>query len=224
MGRGTQGALACRTAPPDLREMQTSWIVQTNVERESTSPALLRSACSSLGLPFHAVSVIAGSRSLPELPAIDGPVVFHGRNTLIQCALQDERWRAGVFFSEERFSHEAYVAALGSDMLNASARTVSLDELLASDYPADERLFVRPNADSKRFNGQVVRFSDCSILFQDFRRSAPTNQQELIVVGEVLEVDAEWRLFFVGGRMISGSMYRPSGESFVPLELIEFAE
>ena len=81
--------------------MQTSWIVQTNVERESTSPALLQSACSSLGLPFHAVTVIAGSPSLIELPPIDGPVVFHGRNTLIQRALQDQRWRAGVFFSRE---------------------------------------------------------------------------------------------------------------------------
>src|SRR5436309_2201420 len=102
--------------------METSWIVQTNVERESTSPALLRAACGALGLPYHSISVVAGAASLPELPPIPGPVVFHGRNTLIRCALENPRWRHGVFFSTEAFRHGAYVAAYGNDMLNADAR------------------------------------------------------------------------------------------------------
>lgn len=62
---------------------RTPWIVQTNVERESPTPSRLRAACAALGLPFHVVSVVRNASSLPELPRIEGPVVFHGRATLI---------------------------------------------------------------------------------------------------------------------------------------------
>jgi hypothetical protein len=45
-----------------------------------------------------------------------------------------------------------------------------------------------------------------------------------VVVAEVQEIDAEWRLFFVGSRVAAGSMYRPSAERSLPRELVEFAE
>ncbi len=80
-----------------------TWIVQTNVEPESTSRGLLRRACSELGLSFHAVSVVAGASTLPELSGIEGPAVFHGRNTLIRCALEHPVWKKAVFFPSEHF-------------------------------------------------------------------------------------------------------------------------
>jgi len=203
---------------------KTSWIVQTNVEQESPTPTLLRKACAALDLPFHGVSVTRGDTSLPRLPSIDGPVVFHGRNTLIQCALAHSRWQNGVFFSPENFHHDAYVAAYGSAMLNSSARVMSFGDLLAAALPPQTKLFLRPHDDSKSFSGQTLSFSQCQYLYDAMKRSTPAASDVRVVVADIQDIDAEWRLFFVGNTVVTGSMYRPSADRLLPSDLIEFAE
>ena len=103
---------------------RASWIVQTNVEAESTSPGLLRKACAELGFATLGVRARSGPR----------------------CS--------------------------GADLLNAGARTLSFDELLASDYAPNTALFVRPYDDSKRFTGQTLRFSGCAELYVPPERRA----------------------------------------------------
>lgn len=45
-----------------------------------------------------------------------------------------------------------------------------------------------------------------------------------MVVGEVQDIDAEWRLFFVERQVVAGSMCRPNGDRLVPTEVAQFAE
>lgn len=204
--------------------MRTSWIVQTNVEPESPSPAALRRACAATERPFHEVAVIAGSAALPDLPRIEGPVVFHGRTTLILRALEHPIWRRGVFFDPAHFQHRAYVAGYGDDMLNADAQILSWEDLLREPRAPGEVMFVKPNDDLKYFTGEVLRYSECIDLYRTLRRSArPVEPTSEIVVGRPCEVDAEWRLFVVDGVIVTGSMYRPSGDPGLPDELIRFA-
>lgn len=199
--------------------MTVAWVVQTNVEAESTSPALLRRACAELKLPFHEVAVTRGQPELPDFPNAGDPVVFHGRSTLIQRAAGHPLWHKAVFFSPERFRHDAYVAGYASAMLNAHARLLSVDQLLASNYHPSAPLFVRPADDSKAFTGRSLRFSECERLFCELQTSALE-----VVVGEAYEIDAEYRLFLVDAKVVGGSMYRPSAEPTLPDELIQFAE
>jgi ATP-grasp domain-containing protein len=205
--------------------MRTAWIVQTNVEPESTSPAALRRACSALRSPFHEISVVAGAATLPEMPRVDGPVVFHGRTTLILRALEHPAWRRGIFFDPATFQHRAYVAAYGQSMLNADAQILSWESFLREDRAPDEQIFVKPNDDLKHFTGQVLRFSECADLYRALRRAPrPVEPTSEIVAGRPREVDAEWRLFIVDGAFVAGSMYRPSGDANLPGELIRWAE
>lgn len=52
------------------------------------------------------------------------------------------------------------------------------------------------------------------------RPVAPTSE---VVLGKPSEIDAEWRLFLVGGEVVTGSMYRPSADPLLPRELVDFA-
>lgn len=205
--------------------MRTAWIVQTNVEPESTSPAALRRACAALNSPFHEISVIAGSATLPDMPHQEGPVVLHGRTTLILRAVEHPRWRHGVFFDPATFQHSAYAAAYGQSMLNADAQIMSWEALLRETRPAEEQIFLKPNDDLKHFTGHVLRFSECVDLYRSLRRAPrPVEPTSQVVVGRPREVDGEWRLFIVDGAVVTGSMYRPSGDSNLPGELTRFAE
>lgn len=205
--------------------MRTAWIVQTNVEPESTSAAALHRACSALQSPFHEISVIAGSATLPDMPRVDGPVVLHGRTTLILRALEHPKWRHGIFFDPASFQHSAYVAAYGQSMLNADAQVMSWEALLREARAPEDQVFLKPNDDLKHFTGQVLRFSECADLYRTLRETPrPVEPTSEVVVGRPCEVDAEWRLFIVEGAIVTGSMYRPSGDSNLPGELIDFAK
>ena len=229
---GVQGRGDVRATPvmalcqyQEAMSPKTTWIVQTNVEPESTSPTLLRTACSVEGRPFHPITVVPRSPTLPELPDLEGPVVLHGRTTLILRALEHPRWRRGVFFDPERFQHRAYVEGFGDRMLNARARVVSWDRFLAEPRSPDDLIFLKPNDDLKHFTGGVLRFSEHAEIFRALSTGpvALSGSAEVVVATPV-EVDAEWRLFIVEGRVVTGSMYRPSADSYLPPELVAFAE
>lgn len=205
--------------------MQTAWIVQTNVEPESPSPAALRRACSALQSPFHEISVVAGAATLPDMPHLDGPAVLHGRTTLILRAFEHPKWRHSVFFDPEHFQHRAYVASWGQDMLNASAQIMSWEAFLREPRAPADPVFVKPNDDLKYFTGQVLQFSRCADLYRTLRQGArPLDPTSEVVVGRPQEVDAEWRLFFVDEAFVTGSMYRPSGDPNLPGDVVRFAE
>lgn len=199
--------------------MKTAWVVQTNVEPESTSPGLLRHACAQLNFPFHEVAVTPGQAGLPKFPNAGGPLVFHGRSTLIQRAWEHPTWHKGVFFAPENFRHDAYVAGYGSAMLNAGARLMTMAELLTADYRPNTELFVRPADDSKVFTGRALRVAECAPFFRELPAPVPE-----VVVAEVRDIDAEYRLFLVDAKVVGGSMYRPSAERTLPDEVIQFAE
>ncbi len=210
--------------PSSLSKL-TTWIIQTNVEPESTSPTALRRACIDEGHPYCEISIAPGAISLPDIPHIEGPVVFHGRTTLILRASEHPEWCRGIFFDPARFQHRAYLAAYGNRLLNADARVLTWERLIRELCGPGELVFLKPNDDLKRFTGSVLTYSECLSLYDTLRgRSRPVAPTDEVVLGVPREIDAEWRLFLVDGRFVTGSMYRPSGDPHVPLEAIDFAE
>lgn len=205
--------------------MRTAWVVQTNVEPESTSPAALRRACEALQSPFFELSVVPRSLALPVMPRVDGPVVLHGRTTLILRALEHPAWRNGIFFDPETFRHDVYAAHYGDRMLNADARVVPWSDLNNEAHPPGEHLFLKPNDDLKYFTGGVFSFQECVAMYNRLMvAGAPVTPATEVVVARPREIDAEWRLFMVNGKAVAGSMYRPSGDARLPGELLSFAE
>lgn len=174
---------------------------------------------------MYELSITPGAVSLPDMPRIDGPVVFHGRTTLILRASEHPWWRRGVFFDPARFQHRAYLAGYGDRLLNADAKIMSWEGLLREPRDPGELVFLKPNDDLKRFTGSVLSFAECQALFEALQRlPRPVDPASEVVLGVPREVDAEWRLFMVDGRCVTGSLYRPGGDPHVPRETIAFAE
>jgi hypothetical protein len=82
--------------------------------------------------------------------------------------------------------------------------------------------FVKPTDDLKAFTGFIATQSVLQSMYETLVLH-PHLLPEKIVIGPSYEVDAEWRLFIVDGEIISGSMYRPTGDSNIPSELLTFA-
>ncbi|WP_254506856.1 ATP-grasp domain-containing protein [Anatilimnocola floriformis] len=168
--------------------------------------------------------MIAGAKELPAMPPVSGPLVLHGRTTLILRALESPVWRRRIFFEPAHFCHRAYVEGWGDRVLNAAARITTWEKFIAEAHTEAELFFLKPNDDLKQFTGGVQTFGQALALFQHWQqRGWPVVGTE-VVVARPSEIDAEWRLFVVEGRVITGSMYRPSATRDVPREAIEIVE
>ena len=204
----------------------TTWLVQTNIAPESPTPALLQGACGRQGRLFLAITVLPGSKSLPEIPqaASDGPVVFHGRSTLILNA-RSSPWKHGVFFDPDTFGHRAYAKGYGDRLLNDGAVVMTWAELLRLTEKASGYRFIKPIDDFKGFTGQALSLSAVPSLFEKLHEKHGHGLLGTeVVVAQAQEVDAEWRLFVVDGKVVTGSMYRPAGGSHVPADVLAFAQ
>lgn len=208
------------------RLTNVTWIVQDNLGSTSSTAESIRLACLEEGCEYSPVQVIPFSYELPEMPRIDNPFVMYGRTSMILGAHKDEFWKRGVFFNPDTFSPAEYVKNFGSLMLNFDMRVIRLGDVIDLDYQDEQVLFVRPNDDLKMFVGGTITYAqllDMSNNSTD-NQEEPINIHSEIVVSSAKEIDREWRLFIVCGKVATGSQYLPGVTGFVPPEVIAFAE
>lgn len=199
--------------------MIPTWVVQSNLPNSDTLQ-LLHCACDKIGLPIQAVAVAPRQSSLPvDLPC--APLIVHGATTLVRLAVGDDRFRHGVFYSSDNFCHSAYQREFGLAYLNHDAEIVTWSQAFSS-LSTRPGLFVKPPDDLKAFTGFVASEMTLRELLEKLSRR-PEILPKQVVIGARREVDAEWRLFVVGQEIVSGSMYRPSADSYIPAALLEFA-
>ena len=190
------------------------WLIQAN---HPGGPFVARQAAETVagtgGNP-HLVDLVPRS---PDIPPVEGlppgaPVVCIGPG-FVPRALARPEWRPGIHFSEGAFRWSAFRDGWGDRMLSREARVVSFDEACA--HPG---LFVRPDADSKLFDGGV--YGPGELRGHCSRIPARILADTEVVVAPALAVDAEWRLFVVDGEVVDASSYRvkgrPSTEGSLP--------
>lgn len=196
------------------------WIIQENNRLPGTVTALAE-AIHTDGQIAHLVTLTPGAgiptiAGLPEGAAI----VCHGPG-FVTRALDDPRYRSGLYFDPDTFRWSTFRAGWQSFMLAQDGQTSTIPEIL-SRLEGGKKLFVRPDADSKAFDGAVY---DAELLCSVTKNWLGKTSQP-VVASEPLKIDAEWRLFIVGGEIIACSQYREGNRATidgpVPYAAIEF--
>lgn len=131
-------------------------------------------------------------------------------------------WRPGIFFDPAKFSWSGYSRRWRGLMFTEDGAVTTARGALAA-LEREAPLFVRPDEDSKAFDGAV--FDDADAL-----RTAlgATDLATPVVRGGVRAVDAEWRFFVVDGEVVDASEYRRAGSPSLfrgaPPRALELAE
>lgn len=181
-----------------------AWLVQANPRDRALRDAIV-DALDALGEEHHAVELVPFSPALPELPFPDDGrrIVCMGPGFVPRVTAS--RWRPGIWFEAATFRWSAMAAHWGDAMVMRDAEVASARDVLAA---LDGPRFVRPDADSKVFDGGV--FDDAAAL----ARALGTHDREVAVVhGAVVPIDAEWRCFVVDGAVVDASEYRRAGRA-----------
>lgn len=203
------------------------WVAQSNLG-DSADLNRLHRACSRSGAAWLSVPAVPFSDELPAIPE-GRPTIFYGATNFVRVAHKAARWRPCAYFDESRFCFRAYRDNWGEYLLNADAELVTIEQLALRELPADRLYFVRPNRDDKEFAGEVLEFGDLAAWFGRISHGEYTvSPQCEVVFTEPVGIKAEWRLFCVDGRVISGSRYRTRHRldvsSEVPTEVRAFGE
>ena len=199
-----------------------TWLIQTTPLWDPFSPTfeLLTHACLALGIRCCSIDVEIGKPVV--FPHVEGPVVVHGRKTLLEAARQDPVFQKGIFGDESNFSASQYQAQWGARFLNAMGEVCTILE--ATKNNDRRRLFIKPNDDSKWFTGKVFDCSEFKAFIENQKELESVFASQLVFTAPPVEIDAEVRLFLLDGKVISGSYYRPGLNGNISQELILFAE
>jgi hypothetical protein len=167
--------------------------------------------------PHEFVGLIPFSHEFTsDEPIVGNDYIPYGSTLMTTLALE-HKWK-GLCFDLENFSmRRAFVNR--SDMLNTGLvlTAYEAEKYLRTVFP-EQDTFIRPDLDLKHFSGQVMNRLECADWLNDAMSLPPESgsyaidPNMLVCLSEPKNIQAEFRWFVVGGKVISGSMYRAHGQ------------
>lgn len=204
------------------------WIIQNNLIAENDLNQL-QDSFKEINVDFQEVVVIPYLKELPEFTIDENENIYYGSTTFMNNIYERLKPK-GLFYNHETFSMENYIEQWGEYMLNSDAKVITVNEFLNMDGNNDDDIFIRPDADSKIFDGQVSKFKDAKpYIRRHLDYETEMTLQTKIVVGPAYNIFKEWRNYVVDGKVVTSSLYRQnfklkkSGDD-IPQSMLDFVE
>ena len=165
--------------------------------------------------PHIFVGVIPFSREITSNYPIEGVDYIPYGSTLLTNLAAELEW-TGLHFDVTKLNYRNFLAnhphMLNDNVLNCREAVAFLKTL-----PSDMELFTRPSEDLKQYSGQVMKVGDIWPWLQSMMEAVGGGSYYMdpateIVLSSPKDISAEWRWFIVGGKIVSGSMYRAHGQ------------
>lgn len=168
-----------------------------------------------------------------EEPYIDPSqkVIVMGATTLSRIA-KNRGWTPGTYLNDN-FDFEKWRDGFGKEnLLNGESITARICDPIDVTNMSDH-LFVRPVDDSKAFAGVVMSKYDFfdwiqSISVIEEEEFQPLHKNTKIAIANYKRINSEYRLFVVGGKVVTGSLYKQGNvvrsEELVDADVLWFAD
>lgn len=135
-----------------------------------------------------------------------------------------QKLKNGIFYDIESFDQALY-SKFNLPLLNKDALYLPVKDNLDTSF--DKAMFIKPSRDLKAFNGGIL---EANVSIKDYIMSQ--NYQafyidEIAIISDLVNIQAEFRFFVVSGEVITYSYYRKNGQAFkskeVPQNVIDVA-
>lgn len=173
-------------------------------------------------LPVVYVGAIPFSEEITSNELIEGTDYIPYGSTLLSRVAAKRGWE-GLHYDLDKLNYENFVVNR-NDMLNWNVITAkNAYDFLMHSAKDDEEWFTRPSLDNKQYSGCVMGTVELREWLLSMMESGPgsyyMSPDAKIVLDSPQEISAEWRWFIVGGKVITGSMYRAHNQMNVKREL-----
>jgi len=200
------------------------WIIQNNLYNETGYVRFIE-ALERLGVDYMTVkpvpftnkllpadfdSMTQDFESTPE-PFIDPDqkIMVCGATSLSRIS-KAKGWTPGSYLNEN-FDFSVWRDGFGHEnILNADAIVGRVKDIAIPDHDC---LFLRPVHDSKAFTGMVMDYHELKNWIKDISAMeevefVPLHMNTEIMISSTKLIEAEYRMFVVDGKVVTGSMYK----------------
>lgn len=166
--------------------------------------------------PHVFVGLIPFSREITANEPLDGVDYIPYGSTLLTNLTAERKW-TGLHFDVTKLNYRNFLAnhphMLNDNVLSARDAVAYLRSLDND----DQEFFTRPSEDLKQYSGQVMKAGEIGPWLVSMMSAVGGGSYYMdpateIVLSSPKDISAEWRWFIVGGRIVSGSMYRAHGQ------------
>lgn len=165
--------------------------------------------------PHIFVGLIPFSREITANEPIEGTAYIPYGSTLLTNLTAELGWQ-GLHFDITKLNYRNFLANR-DDMLNDTVMTVQEAVEYLSSWNPSVKWFTRPSEDLKQYSGTVMESGEIIPWFKSMMAAVGGGSYYMppetdVVLSTPLDISAEWRWFIVGGKIISGSMYKAHGQ------------
>jgi hypothetical protein len=184
------------------------------------------------GIEVQEIRIIPFSDEIPEF-TYNKKNFYYGSTTLMKNIYEQLCNPLGLFYDDYKFSMRQYMRVWGEHMLNHGSFFYTVDNIICNPDKVftndDDNYFMRPDGDGKEFDGQVgTRDELLGTLERHMAYEGPLNYNSMILIGKAYNIFKEWRLYIVGGEIITASKYRQDfklskSATDIPEDMLTFA-
>lgn len=166
--------------------------------------------------PHVFVGMIPFSREITSDEPIEGVEYIPYGSTLLTNVASDLKW-TGLHFDLSKMNYRTFLENR-NDMLNDNVMRVQDARNMLSGVDRYSKWFTRPSEDLKQYSGTVMEAGEIVPWFTSMMEAVGGGSYYMppdteVVVCSPKHISVEWRWFIVGGKIISGSMYRAHNQS-----------
>lgn len=136
----------------------------------------------------------------------DRPVIVYGTHGFIK---QSRKYGFYSFCREENLKVSSWMPKFPNHMMLNNGCWYPWEsikeKMMASAF---DSIFIRPDAVTKTFTGQVVRPNDYKSFIEKTDAMSGIGEGTWIFTSDPVSITAEYRYFIVGGKVVAGSQYR----------------
>jgi len=165
--------------------------------------------------PHQFVGVIPFSREITSDEPIVGLDYIPYGSTLFTNLASEKGWK-GLHFDLAKLNYRTF-RENHPMMLNDGVMTVADAIQFLSEQEPTSEWFTRPSEDLKQYSGTVMQAYEIKEWFESMIAAVGGGSYYMAADAEVVlskpqYISAEWRWFIIGGKIVSGSMYRAHGQ------------
>lgn len=172
--------------------------------------------------------VIAGTKVLSVLTDVEELSELNDFLTEKQLQNQDfylDNLKNAIFYDINKFDQLSY-NGIGLPLLNDSPELYLIGDNLDKTFDVDK--FIKPSRDLKAFNGGIIKSGQTIEHFIKSQMHQSFYKEEVAIVGDLKNIQSEYRFFVVEEKIVTGSMYKLGdkvvSDKNIPIDMMEAAQ